>query len=64
MKFEKTSAMILDLIDYVIASEAEDFEENPSEDHIYYTAITLAVGEEEAKKELKEALNEIEETEE
>lgn len=56
--YEKTSSRVIDLIDYILATEEKDFKENPYKEHIYYTALILAVGEEKAEKELNDHLRE------
>jgi hypothetical protein len=51
----------LDLvINYILQHELEDYIENPSEDHIYFHVIAAKYGIDEAKKELSEALKNLE----
>jgi len=44
------------LINYIIQHELEDYIENPSDDHIYYHALVVAYGIDEANKDLLQAL--------
>jgi hypothetical protein len=46
------------VIDYILETEGEDFCQNPSEQHIFYSAMILEWGEVRAKQELKEAQHE------
>ena len=48
-----------DCLQYVIDLESDDFKENPSKDHVYYSAIFALEGEDIANKELKQALKEL-----
>lgn len=48
------------LLQYVLEHEQEDFYENPSESHIYYSALVICDGETLAKEEVKRAIKDIE----
>lgn len=51
----------LDLVlNYIIQHELEDYMEFPSEDHIYFHALAVKYGIDEAKKDLSEALKQLE----
>lgn len=53
--------LALDLIlEYILQSEEQDFEENPSKGHVYYLAIYLKYGAKTAKTLLKLQLNALE----
>ena len=43
-------------IQYIIDHESEDFEENPSESHVYFSAVAFRCGLDEARQELKQAI--------
>ena len=45
-------------INYILESEAQDFFDYPSRNHIYYHATLSMYGEEEAELTLREALDE------
>lgn len=46
------------LAEYILDTESEDFEENASDEHIYYDALIYMFGRKYAKKCLEEALKE------
>lgn len=50
---------IREVLIYVYDCEAEDFSENPSENHVWYIAAKLLMGKEHADKELNDAKNEL-----
>lgn len=45
------------ILQYIFDSELDDFNENPSDNHIYYIAYRLWAGEKNAKVELQKTLN-------
>lgn len=47
---------IVDVLDYVIQTEGDDFYEQPSENHVYFKAYEAKYGYPAAKKMLKDAL--------
>jgi hypothetical protein len=47
------------VLNYILQHELTDYIQNPSEDHIYFHALTAAYGINEAKKDLSEALKNI-----
>lgn len=48
--------MLENVCSYIFETEKEDFEENPSDNHVYYLALELTIGQDEAYKELKQAI--------
>ena len=49
-----------DVVHYIIESEYEDFQENPSEAHVYFKAVSLLEGRKVAMSEMDDALNNLE----
>lgn len=49
-----------DVAHYVIDTEYEDFQENPSEAHVYFKAVSLLEGRQVAMSEMDDALNHLE----
>lgn len=45
------------VVQYILDCEYEDFEENPSQNHIYYIALKISCGELEAREILNDAIN-------
>ena len=43
-------------VDYIFDTESEDFDENPSTEHVYYCAMAYKFGEDYAKRELNSLL--------
>ena len=51
----KTRAEYIDdLVQYILDSEADDFAENPSDNHVYFSALVILNNLNEAQKELNE----------
>jgi len=48
--------MLENICSYILESEDDDFAENPSDNHVYYLALELTVGQDKAYKELKQAI--------
>jgi hypothetical protein len=48
------------IVQYILDCEYEDFKENASDNHIYFTALKVAYGETEARDILNETLNKVE----
>lgn len=46
-------------LEYILETEEEDFKLNPSDNHVYYHALTALLGDEVANDELEEALKEV-----
>lgn len=44
-------------VEYILDTENEDFEENPSSEHILYYAMAYKFGEDYAKRELEDAIS-------
>ena len=44
-------------VEYILDTEAEDFDENPSENHIFYTAMIAKWGKEYADRELADVIH-------
>jgi hypothetical protein len=47
---------IRELVDYIQQTEYEDFQENPSENHIYFHSLVVEIGLEKAYEQLNEHL--------
>lgn len=47
-------------VDYILETEAEDFDANPSETHVYYQALIVEHGIEEARSVLRKAVQDLE----
>ena len=54
----KVSSMDI-VLNYIFQHELTDYTQNPSEDHVYFHALVIAYGIDEAKKDLSEALKNI-----
>jgi hypothetical protein len=48
------------VMNYILQHELDDYLENPSEDHIYFHALVVNYGIDEAKKDLIQALKALE----
>ena len=44
-------------VDYILDTECEDFDENPSKEHVFYYAMAYKFGEDYAIKELEDSIN-------
>jgi hypothetical protein len=44
-------------VNYILDTECEDFDENPSKEHIFYYAMAYKFGENYAIRELKDSIN-------
>jgi hypothetical protein len=43
-------------VEYILDTEAEDFDENPSRNHVYFSAMCATYGEAHAERELQDAV--------
>lgn len=50
-----------DVLNYILENELEDFAENPSSNHVYYSALVVYEGREYADEQLNEAIKELDE---
>ena len=48
------------ILDYILETENEDFDENPTKSHVYYKALVLQVGEVEAERYYFQILSDLE----
>ena len=58
IKLSEKEEAIQSCIRYILDCEGEDFQENPSTNHVYYQALIAGIDKKEADKQLKEALSE------
>ena len=56
---QKSIESLNHLINYIMLHELDDYLENPSNDHIYFHALVVTYGIDEANKDLSNALKEI-----
>ncbi len=47
-------------VEYILDTENEDFDENPSKGHVFYCAMVYKFGEDYAKRELENSINYLE----